>query len=936
MSLVLTWWASCIAADHFVAPTGGNVAPFISWDTAATNIQDAIDAASAGETVWVTNGVYTSGGKVMAGDLTNRVVLDKALTVQSVNGSLQTIIRGELDSATNGPAAARGAWLTNGAILSGFTIECGATRANGDPIALQSGGGVWGSSSNAIVSNCLLRANAAYYSGGGAYAATLVNCTVLGNVATTGNGGGTAGCNMTNCIVTGNYCYSGGGGAYRGILRNCAITRNVARSQGGGFCSTFTGGGILINCTVVSNAALANFAGGALFGILTNCIIYANRSGDPNGWSNYNSGTFSFCCTAPLPAGPGNISADPQVLSDGVHIAASSPCIGAGLPVSQGTDMDGQPWGTSPSIGCDEWLPAAIAAGAPEKVLVGMPPVLKLSSIGAGQEPLAYAWLKDGLPLQDGTKYSGASTSNLTVDAFGPTDGGAYQLLVSNAFGVSTSAVGIVAVHCANAASISSAAPYSDWATGATNIQDAIDAASPGDCLLVTNGIYATGGRVMSGDLTNRVAVNKNILVTSMSGPASTIIVGASDPVTTNGALSVRCGWLAQGATLQGLTLAGGATRSFGDVSNLLSGGGVWCASTNECLLSCIVSNNAAAYYGGGCYRGKLIRCVLVGNHGTYGGGALGSWLTNSLVRSNTASTGGGLQSCKYVNCTVTGNLAPYGAGGGEYSSVGWNSIVFYNYATEVYHQTDYNDWDSFSRFSFFSSWTPSDLDPSFNSKPSPQITFDGVHISATSPCRGAGNPLYASGTDIDGEPWANPPSMGCDEYNPADFTGPIFPGAITAYNALTHGPIVRKVIAWISTTLSGNPDRISWSFGDGVVVTTNFSLGIFHAWTNAGDFNVTFTAYNADNPAGVSTNAIIHVSLPDSPLISAAVSNGTNLVLSFPVQHGLTYVVEQATNLTPPVAWQSAASFYSYSGTAFTTNITSTNAAAFFRVRVP
>ena len=77
----------------------------------------------------MTNGVYNTGGKVMSGDLTNRVALDKALTVISVNGYSTTAIEGQWDSvSTNGPGAVRCAWLASGALLNGFTLRNGATR----------------------------------------------------------------------------------------------------------------------------------------------------------------------------------------------------------------------------------------------------------------------------------------------------------------------------------------------------------------------------------------------------------------------------------------------------------------------------------------------------------------------------------------------------------------------------------------------------------------------------------------------------------------------------------------------------------------------------------------------------------------------------------------------------------------------------------------
>ncbi|MBW7909212.1 MAG: hypothetical protein H3C50_09925 [Kiritimatiellae bacterium] len=80
-----------LADTHYVSLSGGHVAPYTNWVAAATNIQEAIDASSDGDTVLVNDGDYSTGGHVVYGTMTNRVAIDKAITVQSVNGSAVTI-----------------------------------------------------------------------------------------------------------------------------------------------------------------------------------------------------------------------------------------------------------------------------------------------------------------------------------------------------------------------------------------------------------------------------------------------------------------------------------------------------------------------------------------------------------------------------------------------------------------------------------------------------------------------------------------------------------------------------------------------------------------------------------------------------------------------------------------------------------------------------
>jgi hypothetical protein len=327
---------------HYVALSSVSPSPpYCTWATAATNIQDAVDVAAAADEIVVTNGVYGTEGRVVCGALSNRVAVTKAVTLRSVNGPTVTVIQGNPGLSDS---AVRGVYLTNGAVLAGFTITNGATRTSGDTNLDQSGGGIWCESTNAFISNCLIAGNSANQYGGGVYRGTLSNCMLTNNTA--GSGGGVCGSMLNRCTLAGNVA-AYGGGAYASTLNNCVLSTNgnfyggtgggawgcmlslcilagnVASFGGGAYSST------LNSCTLAGNSANSDGAG-AYGGTLNNCALTGNSAGNLGGGAC--SSTLNYCLLT------GNSAWN---VGGGVETSTLNNCVLTGNSASWGGGADG-------------------------------------------------------------------------------------------------------------------------------------------------------------------------------------------------------------------------------------------------------------------------------------------------------------------------------------------------------------------------------------------------------------------------------------------------------------------------------------------------------------------------------------------------------------------------------------------------------------------
>ena len=283
-----------------VAPTGNDANDGSSWANAKATIQAAVDAQNfPGASVLVSNGTYV---------LTERITVEKEITIRSLNGPEKTIIDG---GGTTGCV-----YLDDyPCSLIGFTITNGYEDSD-------YGAGVY----------CY-----------DIYEQVVSNCIFVGNVNEDDDGGGMYYGIAIHCIFDGNRAPEGyGGGLCYGRADNCLFINNSA--EYGGATSDVD----LNHCTVVGNSAEYE-GGGTCYGYMTNTIVWYNIStNESDEYSDiYDTDCMYSCSPMFEDEGYGCIT-NPPLFADlsagNYRLASGSPCIDTGTNrLVVAVDLDGNP-----------------------------------------------------------------------------------------------------------------------------------------------------------------------------------------------------------------------------------------------------------------------------------------------------------------------------------------------------------------------------------------------------------------------------------------------------------------------------------------------------------------------------------------------------------------------------------------------------------------
>jgi hypothetical protein len=293
------------------------------------------------------------------------------------------------------------------------------------------------------------------------------------------------------------------------------------------------------------------------------------------------------------------------------------------------------------------------------------------------------------------------------------------------------------------------------------SIQGAIDAAAPYDIIQVLQGVYTGAG---NRDITFS---GKTVLLASDAGPSATIL----DAGGANRHFTLR--------NETGRTVIKGFAARLGVA---VDGGAVYATNSSLGFSTCLFESNSVSGRGGAVYIDKGMmsfdRCRFLGNEAAGDGGGL--WVTSALVwvqhcavSRNEAAAGGGASfhsaTGRLLNSTFSTNIATAGSALSlDTSILSMTNCIVWGHASpriELVNGASYSR--SYSDIEGAGTGGTGNLDED------PELRRDGFHLTAGSPCRGAGS-LEASGPrDIDDE--ATPSTnvdVGADEYIDTDSDG--------------------------------------------------------------------------------------------------------------------------------------------------------------------
>ncbi|MEW6381675.1 MAG: HYR domain-containing protein [bacterium] len=242
------------------------------WTDSVKTITEGIEKAQKANCteIWVAAGTYRERIKLSPG-----ICIYGGFTGEEVVGGNQTRkeVRDNRDILTNVTvidAELKGTAVTgaSGAVIDGFMIKNGKAAQ---------GGGILCNESNP-------------YAGA---TVTIMNCTITGNEATTGNGGGIYLCNykpiIINCEIVENDAPRGAGGGIAllstmdGLIKNNEIQRNIS-SKGAGLYINSAGAQVEIRNNLITRNSATTGSGGGLYmercstPLVSNNIIAQNQA----------------------------------------------------------------------------------------------------------------------------------------------------------------------------------------------------------------------------------------------------------------------------------------------------------------------------------------------------------------------------------------------------------------------------------------------------------------------------------------------------------------------------------------------------------------------------------------------------------------------------------------------------------------------------------